>query len=182
MKRIVNYFSSNYRLLVTVALVLMVFGQVPPARSSERLLLRPAVGEAARSEANVAYQPYEVRKGRVVLSADMLSQPPAAANPQAKIVTSAETADTLTLSFFTDVTYAVTVDSVTDLSDGTKIFNGRLKDHQIDTVVVTIGPDGFLITLQDMLQALLYRVSGNTVSTEGNVTEIDMTKLPPVIR
>jgi hypothetical protein len=182
MKRTVNYFSYHYGLLTWVALVFLIFGQVAPASSAQRLLLRPAESVAARSEANVAYKPYEIRKGRVVLAADILSQPPVAANRQAKVVASTADTETFTLSFFADVAYEVTVDSVTHLPDGTMIINGRLKDHQLETVVLTIGPDGFLITLQDMLQALLYRVAGNTVSAEGDVTEIDMTKMPPLIR
>jgi hypothetical protein len=182
MKRTVSYFSSYYGLLTLIALFFSIFGHVAPASSAERLLLSPAEGVVARSEANVAYKPYEIRKGRVVLAADILSHPPVAADRQAKVVASTKDADTVTLSFFTDVTYPVTVDSVTHLSDGTMIINGRLKDHQIETVVLTIGPDGFLITLQDMLQALLYRVTGNTVSAEGEVTQIDLTKMPPLIR
>lgn len=182
MKRTDNYFLCHHSLLALVALVFMVLGQASPAQSTQRLLLRPSESVATRSEANIVNKPYEIRKGRVVLTADILSQPPVAADRQAKVVASTEDADTVTLSFFTDVTYPVTVDSVTHLSDGTMVINGRLKDHQIETVVLTIGPDGFLITLQDMLQALLYRVAGNTASAEGEVTEIDLTKMPPVIR
>lgn len=182
MRRAASCFSYHYGLLISIALFFSIFGQVASALSEERLLLRPAEGGALRSEANVAYKPYEIRKGRVVLAADILSQPPVAADRQAKMAASTENAETVSLSFFADVTYQVTVDSVTHLSDGTMIINGRITDDQIETVVVTIGPDGFLITLQDMLQALLYRVTGNTVSAEGEVTQIDLTKMPPIIR
>jgi hypothetical protein len=47
---------------------------------------------------------------------------------------------------------------------------------------MTIGSDGYLITVQDMNKDLLYRVSGNSGDGSGSVTEIDMKKMPPVIR
>jgi hypothetical protein len=47
---------------------------------------------------------------------------------------------------------------------------------------MTIGSDGYLITLQDMKKGLLYRVRGNSQDGSGSVTEIDMKKMPPVIR
>ena len=67
-------------------------------------------------------------------------------------------------------------------ADGTIIVNGILKDHKMRTVVMTIGSDGYLLTVQDMNKDLLYRVSGNSSDGSGSVTEIDMKKMPPVIR
>jgi len=60
--------------------------------------------------------------------------------------------------------------------------SGKLKDHKNSTVVMTMGKEGFLMTIQDMNRAMLYRVRGNSIDGSGSVTEIDMRKMPPVIR
>ena len=90
--------------------------------------------------------------------------------------------DTVSLNFFDDVKYDVKVDSVNHNADGTIIVHGILKDHKLRTVIMTIGSDGYIIRAQDMDKALLYRVSGNSRNGSGSVTEIDMKKMPPVIR
>jgi hypothetical protein len=172
----------NHIGLILAAVVLVVIGQAAVLRSAERQLVRPADTVVASLNANVSSKPYETRKGRVILVSEILSQFPNETEREIKMAALDGDARKVTLSFFTDVTYAVTVDSVVHPSDGTTIITGRLGDHKMATVVLTIGPDGFLITLQDMNQALLYRAAGNSGSAEGVVTEIDMTKMPPMIR
>jgi len=182
MKTILNFSISYHSGWILGVVALAVFGQVAISQSAERMLVRPADVMGASPKADVSYKPYENRKGRVVLATEVLPQPSGATDSTAKIAASKGDAVTVTLSFFPDVTYEVMVNSVVHHSDGTIVINGSLCDHKIATVVLTIGTDGFLITLQDMNQALLYRVAGNSRLAEGEVTEIDMTKMPPMIR
>jgi hypothetical protein len=66
--------------------------------------------------------------------------------------------------------------------DGTKVVSGAIKNHHLKTFVLTIADDGFVLTLQDMDRNRLYRASGSTLDSSGTVTEIDMTKIPKMIR
>lgn len=181
MMRFMNFFREGYGMLAVAAIFLAVFGIVATSQSADRFLVRPADPGTGQSEANVSLKPYEIRRGQVVLESDILPQPPNG-DSETKIAASTRGTETINMSFFDDVKYEVRVDSVVCYPDGTKIINGSIIDHKIGTVVLTIGSDGFLITLQDMNQALLFRVAGDSQSSAGTVTEIDMTKIPSVIR
>lgn len=179
MMSVKNFFTGKYRGWILAAVILGVFGQIPLAQGAGPLLVRPLEGVSMHAEANVSLKPYEIRKGPITLAPEILPQPPGEAR-QARIAVSG--GDTATIAFFADVAYPVAVDSVTHNPDGTMIITARLNDHWIGTVVLTIGPDGFLITLQDLNRALLYRATGDSRSSTGTVTEIDVTKIPPMIR
>ncbi len=125
---------------------------------------------------------YEVRKGQIALAPELLPGPSGSAGPQARIAVSKGDADTVSVSLFADVTYEAIIVSVEHHADGTTIISRRLKDHPIGTVVMTIGPDRFLITVQDMNRSMLYRAVGDSRQGSGTVTEIDMKRIPPVIR
>jgi hypothetical protein len=74
------------------------------------------------------------------------------------------------------------IDSVNTQADGTRIVSGKIRDHNLKTFTMSIASDGFVITLQDMTRKLLYRATGNAQSGLGTVMEIDMKKIPPMIR
>jgi hypothetical protein len=171
--------TRNYaEWLVTVA-VLLLFAHVSVLHGAGRLLTWPVDGGVAQSQANVSLEAYEVRKGRIALALEIV---PGVSNRHAGIAVSQGDTDTASIGFFADVTYDVIVDSVKHHADGTMIINGKLKDHRIGTVVMTIGPDGFLITVQDMNRGLLYRAAGDSRIGTGTVTEIDIKNMPPMIR
>ena len=169
----------NYIGSILTALILVLFVQVSVSHAAGRLLAWPVTGGVPKSQSNMSLEPYEVRQGQITLAPEIL---PGAANAQARIAVSKGDTDTASISFFADVTYEVIVDSVRHQADGTIIISGKLEDHKIGTVVMTIGADGFLITVQDMNQALLYRVTGDSRQGSGTVTEIDMKKIPPMVR
>lgn len=115
-----------------------------------------------------------------MLSQDILPAMDKKQNRRVQVVPSK--GDTLSLNLFRDIVYDVKVDSVIRNTDGTLMLNGILKNHKIRTVIITIGSDGYIITVQDMNKARHYRVSGSSADGSGFVTEIDMHKIPPVIR
>lgn len=170
---------SNVRVLA--ALIVMFFGCLSMAYAAEHVPVWPHQGAQASSAAGESLQSYEMRKGSIALAPAFQPQASAASGVREERA-AVSPGDTLKLAFFDDVTYQVIVDSVSSLQDGTMIIRARLNDHKMATVVLTIGPEGFLITLQDMNRALLYRATGNSRTAAGTVTEINVTKIPPVIR
>jgi hypothetical protein len=164
---------------IPAMIIFIMFGQASFAHGAGRLLVWPATEATARAESNVSLEPHELRKGGIVLAPGIVLPAPEAARQAQNIVSKGESVD---LSFFPDVTYQITADSQQRLPDGTVTVSARLEDHRIGTVVLTVGPEGFLITLQDLNRGRLYRATGDSRSSMGTVTEIDVTKMPPVIR
>ena len=172
--------TIKYRDWILILIILALFVQVSVAQAANRLLAWPVKEEVTQMKARVVLKPHEVRKGKIAVSQDML--PRIAGNVNRRVQIAPSKGDNVSLNLFDDVKYDVKVASVNHNADGTIIVNGILKDHKMRTVVMTVGLDGYLITMQDMNKALLYRVSGNSNDGSGTVTEIDMRKMPPVIR
>ena len=173
-------FTLNDRGWLFISVILALLAQVSIAHGAGRLLVWPIKEEVAQTKARVSLRQHEVRKGKIAIPQDMLPNTDSKGNRRIQIVPSK--GDTVSLNFFDDVAYDVKVDSVNHNADGTIIVNGILKDHKLRTVIMTIGSDGYIIRAQDMDKALLYRASGNSSNGSGSVTEIDMKKMPPVIR
>jgi hypothetical protein len=173
-------FTLHYRGWLFIAVILALLAQVSIAQGAGRLLVWPVKEEAAQTKAKVSLREHEVRKGKIAINQYMLPKTDSKGSRQMQVVPSK--GDTVSLNFFDDAKYDVKVDSVNHNADGTIIVNGRLNNHKMRTVVMTIGSDGYLITVQDMNKDLLYRVSGNSGNGSGSVTEIDMKKMPPLIR
>jgi hypothetical protein len=172
--------TLNYRGWLFIAVIIALIAQVSIAQAAGRLLVWPVKEEVAHTKARVSLRQHEVRKGNIAISQDMLPKTDSKGNRRIQVVPSK--GDIISINFFDDVKYEVKVDSVNHNADGTIIVHGILKDHKLRTVIMTIGSDGYLITVQDMNKDLLYRVSGNSSNGSGSVTEIDMKKMPPVIR
>jgi hypothetical protein len=178
-----KYFTCNCVARILVYTFLVLFLQVSISYGAGTLLTWPVADEGTiQSRSNEPLKPHEMRKGRIALAPEILPKPAGAVDRHAEIAPSKGDDDTVSVNLFIDVSYDVMVDSVKHHADGTTIVNGKLKDHTIGTVVMTIGPDGFLMTLQDMQKGLLYRVTGNSLQGSGTVTEIDMKKMPPMVR
>ena len=173
-------FTLNYRGWLFIAVILALLAQVSIAQGSGRLLVWPVKEEVAQTKARVSLRQHEVRKGKIAINQDVLSKTDSKGNRRIQVLPSK--GDTISIYLFDDVKYEVKVDSVNHNADGTIIVHGILKDHKLRTVIMTIGSDGYLVTVQDMNKDLLYRVSGNSSNGSGSVTEIDMKKMPPVIR
>jgi hypothetical protein len=177
-------FMRNYVAWILTSVILLLFLQVSISRSAGPLLSWPVEdGGAIQSRSTTeSLKPHEVRRGRIALTPEILPGPAGVVNRQAGITASKNESDTSSISLFSNVVYEVIIDSVKHHADGTMIINGKLKDHTMGTVVMTIGPDGFLITVQDMNRGLLYRAAGDSRQGSGSVTEIDMQKMPPMVR
>ncbi len=164
-----------------VVVILALFIQPSLSQGAGPLLCWPLDGAVTQSRPDAPMESplesYEVRKGQIALAPELLPGPSGSAGAASK-----GDADTVSVSLFADVTYEAIIVSVEHHADGTMIISGKLKDHAIGTVVMTIGPDGFLITVQDMNRSMLYRAVGDSRQGSGTVTEIDMKKMPPVIR
>jgi hypothetical protein len=173
-------FTLKNRGWLFIAVMLALLAQVSIAQGAGRLLVWPVKEEVAQTKARVSLRQHEVRKGKIAISQNMLPRIDSKGNRRTQVVPSK--GDTVSLNFFDDAKYDVKVDSVNHNADGTIIVQGKLKNHKLRTVTMTIGSDGYLVTLQDMDKDLLYRVSGNSSNGSGSVTEIDMKKMPPVIR
>jgi len=174
-----SLFTPKFKAWILAAVVLVISGQMSLSHGAGHVLVWPLGEIKAGSEANVSPKSHEIRKGRISISPEIMPQASGTAS-QSRIAISR--GDTVTLTFFADVTYKVAVDAVTYHPDDIITISGGLHDHMNRTVVLTIGPASFLITLQDVNRALLYRVTGDSGQASGTVTEIDMSKIPPMIR
>jgi len=171
----------NFRQSILIFISILAFAlQISTVQAANRLLVWPAEEGAAQAKAKAVLPSHEIRKGKVVLSQDILPAMDKKQNRRVQVVPSK--GDTLSLNLFHDIVYDVKVDSVIRNTDGTLMLNGILKNHKLRTVIITIGSDVYIITVQDMNKARHYRVSGSSVDGSGSVTEIDMHKIPPVIR
>lgn len=177
MGTIKRIFTVRHGLLIFIVM-LALFLQLSTVYAANRLLVLPAEDET-QMKARHSLNSYEIRRGSIVMSRQILP-PDKKSNRLVRIVPSK--GDELSLNLFEDVKYQVKVDLVKSHANGTVVVHGKLKDHKMRTVIITIGSDGYLITLQDMQKRLLYRVRGNSIDGSGSVTEIDMRKMPPVIR
>jgi hypothetical protein len=172
--------STHYKCLLLISVIIFFSGQISIAQEANRLLVSPVNKKGTQMNDKVPLKSNEIRKGKIALSQDMLPKIAGAENRKAQIPPSK--GDTVSLNLFDDVKYDVTVDSVEHHADGILIVNGKLNDHKLRTVLMTIGSDGYLITVKDMNKFKLYLMNGNSGDGSGSVTEIDMKKVPPVIR
>lgn len=174
-----SFFTHAKTAWVLAFVILSLSGQMPLAHGAGHVLVWPVAEEKALQAAGPSLEAYEIRRGRIAVSPEVVPQEPGTTRQLETVIAKG---DAVTLTFFPDVTYQATVDAATYDPDGTLLVSAGLGDHGIRTVILTIGREGFLITLQDMNRAILYRVAGDSSRASGTVTEIDMTKMPPVIR
>jgi hypothetical protein len=159
------------------AVFIALFALASVAYGAGMALSRPVEGLERQVKDQVPLEPYEVRRGRVALAPELL---PGAAGGRMGV--SKKEGDTVGIGLFPDVALEAALDSVQEYGAGALVLRGKLKGHRISTVVLTIGPEEFLLTVQDLDRARLYRVKGNSREGTGTVTEIDLRKMPPLIR
>lgn len=87
----------------------------------------------------------------------------------------------MSVSFFPDEQYIIYINSESRPQEDILSLNGHILDHELGTFSMTITSESFLITLQDMNKSFVYRVIGDTETGHGQVTEIDLPKMPPIL-
>ncbi|PTN33569.1 hypothetical protein [Desulfonatronum sp. SC1] len=124
-------------------------------------------------------KPYIIRVGTVVLAVSVFLPPAEVSGKQAAAAASFRDV-ALSVAFFSDKEYTVGIDSDTRHGPDAMTLGGRTEDLDLSTFTMTVTRDSYLITFQDLDTATLYRVVGNTGTGLGAVTEIDLTKTPPI--
>ena len=144
-----------FPLLILACLLILRCGD---AHAQTMWFTRPADTAKVIAGKNGPEKGHELRRGGVELSPELLAPQKGAEDyRRTKIKPSRNADDTASIGLFPDVTYDVAVESVKHRSDSTIVMEGKLRDHKIRTVVMTVGPDAYLITVQDMNNGLLYR-------------------------
>ncbi len=134
---------------------------------------------AKRSIVRDASKPYVTRVGPVVFAADVfLPLSRERGKRQASVVSFLNVP--LSVAFFSDLEYLINIDSDSRLGPDAMALGGRLAGHDLSSFTLTVTGESYLITLQDMSSAMLYRVVGKTETGLGTVTEIDLTRTPPI--
>lgn len=173
-------FPINFKYLLLISVFIFFSGQISVAQGANRLVINPVINKGTQMNDNTPLKSHEIRKGKIALSQDMLPKIAGAENRKAQVPPTK--GDTLSVNLFDDVKYDVKVDSVEHHADGVLIVNGKLKNHKIKTFLMTIGSGGYLMSVKDMNKSRQYLVNGNSSDGSGTVTEIDMKKMPPLIR
>lgn len=124
-------------------------------------------------------KPWVKRSGRIMLNADQLL-PRSQVTGERQAPPASFTGRAMMLDLFPDRSFDVIVDADSRPRPDVLSINAHLDGtDDLSTFSLTVTPDSYILTLQDMKNATLYRIVGNTATGEGRVTEIDLTKLPP---
>jgi hypothetical protein len=87
----------------------------------------------------------------------------------------------LVLDLFPDRGFDVVVDRESHPQTDTLSIIARIEGAELATVTLTVTSESYILEIQDLENAVHYRVVGGTETGEGRVTEIDLTKLPPIL-
>ncbi len=87
----------------------------------------------------------------------------------------------MVLEFFPGISFTVIVDAQVGPQPEVLALSARRETDSLSTVSITVTPDSYLMTLQDLEKATVYRVVGDTQTGIGVVTEIDLKRMPPVL-
>lgn len=86
--------------------------------------------------------------------------------------------ETLYFDFFPDSSYAIELDQEARPEPDVLSLGGRIKGRDLSTFSMSITADSYVISLQDMDTAMLYRAVGDTATGLGQVIEFELEKLP----
>lgn len=162
------------------AAMVIVFATASVSMGADRLLAWPADRGGKESKIRDPLKKHEMRRGGIALSQDILPKSSSAGERRSSVAVSR--GERVSIRLFDDVSYDVDIDSTTHHKNGAVSISGKIRDQGMGTVVTTVGPESFLMTVQDMKRSRLYRVKGDSRTGVGTVTEIDTGKIPPVIR
>lgn len=116
-----------------------------------------------------------IRQGQVLLATDFFF--PADVRGERRAALRPFRGRKLGLTIFADRQFTLVLDGETRRDDVLSV-TGRLKDHELSTFSLTVGPETYVLHLQDMESGTLYRVVGETDSGVGMAVTQDLT-VPP---
>lgn len=178
-------YGFRYTQLALIILAWLGMAEMANAGAGEMAaihVMQPMVDEpqaaAQIQPAGVKPEPWVKRSGRVTLNADQLL-PRSQVSENREVAPASFLSSAMMLDLFPDRSFDVIVDADSRPRPGVLNISAHLYGADLSTFSLTVTPDSYIMTLQDMNNATLYRVVGNTGTGEGRVTEIDLTKLPP---
>lgn len=156
-------------------------GSVQASKSEKIQALQPAVvitNSQKQAAAGNQEQQYVNRKGAVQFRADAFL-PKSKATGKRMAASASFRGRGLALSFFPDRVFDIEIKAESRPKPNVLSMNGRARGKNISTFSITVTPEQYIINYQDLETATLYRVVGDTESGHGQVTEIDLKKVPP---
>jgi|GEM_PF-997009 len=173
---------TGYPILLVVIVLMTFFFNIAAVQSGEKMyLLEPLQESLLQTKEMVQKEVYEKRIGMVNLNTKIFHT----TSPES-IITGATFQNQIKgnkfqISFFSDKTYDVIIDSEKRLENKTIMLSGKIIDSDLSTFTLTLADNSYIMNLQDLSNAILYRVVGNSLNGIGKVTEIDQKKIPPMI-
>ncbi len=124
-------------------------------------------------------EPYISRTGKVSLNLSALTELTA---PTSQVTTEIHSLEKpkLMLSFFPLEKYYVDIDYEHRENGELLTLQGRLDNADISTFSMTVADNTYIISFQDILSSMSYRVIGSMESGIGSVKEVDLKKIPAV--
>jgi len=133
-----------------------------------------------KNEAELYLEPsYIIRQGTVELAVNIFL-PRSPEKDKRTVAAAAFQGRNLSIGFFADAEYRLTIDSENRPTHDTILLRGRLPDQDLSTFTMTITPQSYLIRLHDSDKSKLYRVVGDSETGLGRATEIEWDRLPPI--
>lgn len=167
-------------MLLITACLLWTYAAVAGAEKNINIL-SPLENQAdiANTASTGHPEPYINRVGAVSFAADLFLPLSTAGNRVA-----ADTSflgNVLSVSFFPGLDFNIIVDSESSPQPDIVSMSGHLQGADLSTFSLTVTTEGYIITLQNLDTATVYRVVGDTKTRAGQVTEIDLKKMPPLL-
>ncbi|MDJ0623040.1 MAG: hypothetical protein QNJ17_08740 [Desulfocapsaceae bacterium] len=178
--------SSQWQLklltgLLFTCMMAITAGSVQAGKPERIQALQPAVVVAnSHKQANSDEQEHQYinRKGAVQFAADAFL--PKSKETGRRMAASASFRGRgLALSFFPDRVFDIEINAESRPKPNILSMNGRGRGKNISSFSITVTPEQYIINYQDLETATLYRVVGDTATGRGQVTEIDLKKVPP---
>jgi len=169
------------RIIRSAALVLAVLCLPALAAAQEPFAaLRPLASSAgAAAQAQVQHEPYVTRSGAVVLSSDVFLPPQKEEGGKRRAAAAAFKGRSMQLSFFEGEPLVVVVDRESRPAADVLSLTGRQEGRDLSTLSMTVSSTGYRILYRDLDRNLVYKVTGDTQTGQGQVTVIDLKAMPP---
>jgi hypothetical protein len=175
-----KHISTSISLSLCLALF-CIFSAAAHAQGSEIEILLPFIPTSELNKdvsPTQAAEPYVNRIGMVSFAADVFL--PRTVEKDTRVASPKPfKGAALVISFFADKRFMVMVNHEARPKPEVLSLNGSIQGQDISTFSMTVTPESFLIFLQDLDTATVFRVVGDTESGLGRATEIDLRKMPP---
>ena len=173
--------SSRRGLITVLQFLLFCFLPMQISAGEAIVFLQPDTSAPAKVAAPASSEEeYIGRKGTVLFSAkDLFFSDPITDQPDVASSRSLDQQE-LHIAFFPEQDIRIVVDFEAREDNGILNLRGRQTSSAISNFSMTMSQENYVVTLQDLERGLLYKVVGDMGSGSGQVTEYDLTKLPPV--